>query len=41
MGWESTVRLGEKSRGQEETWVGLSSASALPHDLLLVILSGV
>lgn len=29
--------LGEEPRGQE-TWVGLSSASALLHDLVFVIL---
>lgn len=40
MGWGHTVGLGEGPRGQEDTWVGLSSSSASRHYLALVILGG-
>ena len=40
MGQGNTLGLGERFRGQEETWVGLSSSSASLHDLALITLGG-
>lgn len=40
MGQGNILGLGERSGGQEETWVGLSPSSASLHDLALITLGG-